>query len=174
MKTIVETERLVLREFSPKDANDMFQLNADPEVIKYTGDPPFTSVNEAEVFLKNYSDYERNGFGRWAVISKQTGEYLGWCGLKLNEQNLVDIGFRFFRNQWGKGFATESARATLKVAFNDLKIDEVIGRASRDNLASVKVLEKLNMKFWKFDDCKGIANSVYYKLNKEQYDLGVG
>ena len=170
MSKIIETERLILREFIDSDAISIYELNSDPEVIRYTGDLPFPSVSDAENFLKDYSDYLRNGFGRWAAISKDREHFLGWCGLKLNEENFIDIGFRFFRKEWGKGYATESAKASLEFGFNHLKLDEIIGRASRENKPSIRVLEKLNMNFLKFDNGEGIENFVYYKLNKTQYN----
>lgn len=169
MKTIIETERLILRELTVSDSEQFFRLNSNPEVLKYTGDSPFLSSSEAEVFLKNYSDYKTNGFGRWAVMAKESNEFLGWCGLKLNEENLIDLGFRFFQKEWGKGYATESAIASLEYGFCHLNINEIIGRAAIENRASVRVLEKLKMNFWKHDNCKGIKNSVYYKMNKKAY-----
>lgn len=169
MKKIIETQRLLLRELNSSDAEQFFNLNSDPEVMKYTGDQPFSSIVEAEAFLKNYRDYELNGFGRWAVISRDSNEFLGWCGLKRNEENWVDLGFRFFKSQWGKGYATESAKASLEVGFENLNIEEIIGRAAKENKASIRVLEKLGMSFWKIDTCKGIENSVYYKISKSQY-----
>ncbi|WP_321297437.1 GNAT family N-acetyltransferase [Marinifilum fragile] len=116
MKVVLETERLRLREFTPKDAQSMFDLNADPEVIKYTGDLPFESVEQAKAFLQNYNDYKKNGFGRWAMITKVENEFIGWCGLKLNEEELIDLGFRVFRNHWNKGYASETAKACVQFA----------------------------------------------------------
>ena len=95
LKKILETSRLILREFKLYDAKKMWKLNKNQGVIKYTGDPHFKSIKEAELFLKNYTDYQKNGFGRWAVLLKNTNEFIGWCGLKLNEDTHVDIGFRF-------------------------------------------------------------------------------
>lgn len=170
MKKIVETNRLILRELNRTDAKQFFNLNANPEVLKYTGDVPFSSISNAESFLKNYTEYKKNGFGRWAVLSKTSGEFLGWCGLKRNEEGDIDLGFRFFQENWGKGYATEAAKACLNIGFNTLHIDEIIGRAAIENIASTKVLEKIGMTFWKKDLCEGIENSVYYKINKTQYN----
>ena len=170
MKKIIESNRLLLRELDISDSEDFYNLNSDPEVLQYTGDNSFSLISDAESFLKNYNDYKINGFGRWAVISKESNDFLGWCGLKLNEEKIIDLGFRFFKIHWGKGYATESAKASLDYGFNNLKIDEIIGRASIENKASVRVLEKLKMNFWKNDSCKGIENSVYYKINKTQYN----
>ncbi len=169
MKTIIETERLALREFKQSDAKVFFELNSNPEVMKYTGDEPFQNLSAAEIFLDLYSDYARNGFGRWAVISKSNGAFLGWCGLKRHADGMVDIGFRFFQHEWGKGYATESAQATLDFGFNSLHLKEIIGRASKQNIGSLRGLEKLKMQFWKYDDCEGIPDSVYYRMDKFQY-----
>ena len=82
MKIILESERLYLREFINSDGLHFYDLNNDFEVLKYTGDESFKSLEEAMDFIKNYSDYKRNGYGRWAVCLKETHEFLGWCGLK--------------------------------------------------------------------------------------------
>ncbi len=169
MNKILETERLLLRELEVSDAKAMFELNSDPEVIRWTGDPPFESEAQVAEFLRNYPDYDRNGYGRWAVIVKESGEFVGWCGLKLNEQNLIDLGYRFFRKDWGKGYATESALASLGYGFLALGMDEIIGRVARENPASVRVLEKIGMTFWKEDACKGIVDSLYYKIDRKEY-----
>jgi len=168
-KSIIKTSRLILREFSTEDAHKIWELNSDPEVIKYTGDPPFESVKNAREFIVNYKEYKKTGFGRWAVINKDSNSFIGWCGLKLNEQNLVDVGFRFFRREWNKGYATEAARACLEYGFMELNLKEIIGRVALENTGSIKVLEKLSMEYWKNDSCKGIENSLYYKISKEQY-----
>jgi ribosomal-protein-alanine N-acetyltransferase len=146
MKIILETPRLILRELSVSDTQDFYDLNSNPNVIKYTGDEAFSSITDAKDFLINYSDYERNGFGRWAVIEKNSRNFLGWCGLKFDGKE-TDIGFRFFEEHWGKGYATESALACLNYGFQELGLSEIIGRAMKENLASIKVLEKIGMKY---------------------------
>ncbi len=154
---------------SEDDAEVFFVLNSNPEVLRYTGDNALASVGEAYVFLKNYKDYEQNGYGRWAVVNKNTELVIGWCGLKLNEENLVDLGYRFFRSNWGHGYATEAASACLEYGFRELDIQEIIGRVAEENKASIRILEKLNMRFWKKDECKGIDDSVYYKLSQSEF-----
>ena len=112
MKIITTTTRLYLREKTADDAENAYLLNLDPDVIKYTGDPPFESIEAARIFLQNYNHYTKYGFGRWAVIDKENDEYLGWCGLKYSaDLNEYDIGFRFFKRHWNKGYATEAAQA---------------------------------------------------------------
>ncbi|PSL89965.1 GNAT family N-acetyltransferase [Elizabethkingia miricola] len=169
MKPILETERLLLRELNPDDAGDFFNLNENPNVIKYTGDKAFQNIDEAREFLGNYQDYRLNGYGRWAVISKVNNEFLGWCGLKYNSStDETDVGFRFFEHYWNKGFATESARACIDYGFKKLNLNTVVGRAMQDNTASVKVLGKLGMKYLRdfdFDGHKG----VIYKIESRDF-----
>ncbi len=170
MKFILETDRLNLKELNASDAQSMFNLNSDQDVIRYTGDPPFKSIDEAKEFLANYSNYKLHGFGRWAVILKETNEFIGWCGLKKHDEGFVDIGFRFFKKYWGKGYASEAAKATLAYGFQTLNFDEILGRSVAENLASIRVLEKLNMQFLKYDTCHGFENSVYYSISKEEFN----
>ncbi len=145
MQLILQTPRLILREFHLEDAENFYELNRNPNVIKFTGDSSFQNISEAEEFLKNYDDYKRNGYGRWAVMEKDSGEFLGWCGLKF-DGNETDIGFRFFEKHWNKGFATESAKACLEYGFNKLNLNEIVGRAMKENIGSHKVLEKIGLK----------------------------
>ncbi|NMH27906.1 GNAT family N-acetyltransferase [Flavobacterium silvaticum] len=145
-KIIAQTSRLYLREFIFKDAQSLFELNNDPLVIQYTGDVAFISLTEAAQFISTYDAYQKTGMGRWAVIRKQDDEFLGWCGLKLENGN-CDIGFRFFRKFWNTGYATEAASKCLEIGLTELKMDEIIGRALKENIASIKVLEKIGLAF---------------------------
>ena len=79
---IITTRRLFMREFLPKDAQGLYLLNADQEVLKHTGDQPFASLAEANEFINTYNHYEIFGMGRWTVIHHSTEAFMGWCGLK--------------------------------------------------------------------------------------------
>lgn len=164
MKTILQTSRLILRELNPTDAKHLFDLNANPKVIQFTGDEPFKNISEAEEFLLNYKDYEINGHGRWAVIKKESQEFLGWCGLKFDGIE-TDIGFRFFEEYWNQGYATESAKACLEFGFNELNLKEIVGRAIKENFASHKVLEKIELQF-SHEIQKENREWVIYKIQK--------
>ncbi len=145
---ILETERLRFREMFPEDAAAMFLLNSDPEVVQYTGDGPFESVEAARIFLMEYRPiYSTNGYARWIMELKSTGEILGWCGLKLHsDKNYTDVGYRLYKNQWGNGYATEGAKACIEYGFSVLKLKSIIAHARKENSASVRVLEKCGMK----------------------------
>lgn len=164
MRTILETERCYLRELSVDDAQAFYDLNADPEVVKYTGDKPFETVAEAKSFLQNYNQYVLYGYGRWAVISKENGLFLGWCGLKFSpDLGEVDLGFRFSRKYWNQGYATETAQASIEYGFNKLNLDKIVGRAMEANIGSVKVLEKVGMEFvgrFEFEKHPGVLYQI--------------
>lgn len=167
MKQILETERCYLREFSVEDAQSFYDLNSDPEVVKYTGDKAFENVQEAKSFLQNYDQYKLHGYGRWAVISKETEEFLGWCGLKyMPKYDAADLGYRFFRKYWNQGYATETAKASIIYGFNNLKLHKIVGRAMKANVGSIKVLEKAEMQYvgeFDFEHHEGVLYEIENK-----------
>ncbi|MFC5269818.1 GNAT family N-acetyltransferase [Adhaeribacter terreus] len=168
-KFILETDRLLLREIGPEDARKMYELNLDPEVIKYTGDPPFESELAAENFIRNYPDYSKNGYGRWLVVRKTDDEILGWCGLKfLPETQETDVGYRFFKKFWGMGYATEAAEACLEYGFKNLGLQTIVARAMHENPASIQVMKKIGMAYWKETDCAH-EPAVCYKITKAEF-----
>jgi ribosomal-protein-alanine N-acetyltransferase len=159
---IIETSRLLMRPFLAEDAAGMFLLNNDPEVIKYTGDLPFESIAHAQDFILNYRNHEKPGHGRLSVLLKSTNEYLGWCGLNLNETtNETDIGFRFQKIYWNQGYATEAATASLQYGFQ-LGLSKIIGRAVKENQASIRVLMKIGMQFEHEFFAHGFTCEQYY------------
>ncbi|MEO1516508.1 MAG: GNAT family N-acetyltransferase [Bacteroidota bacterium] len=160
----LETDRLYLRVFVPSDAQGFYALNADEEVMRYTGDLPFESVEEAGRFIQAYDHYQRHGYGRWTVLDKQTGTYLGFCGLKHHaDKKEVDIGFRLLRQYWGRGLATEAARACLDYGFKEQKMACIVGRAQSENAASLRVLQKLGMRYC-FDFVEDAQDWKHYEL----------
>lgn len=149
MNVILETERLLLRTFTTEDARLIYELNKDPDVTRFTGDP-ITDIAHArqvleQVILPQYVLYNH---GRWAVHAKPSLEFIGWCGLKKRpERNEIDLGYRFLKSTWGKGYATEAAFACIKYAFEKLGLKRIVGRAMPGNIASLKVLEKCGMTY---------------------------
>lgn len=162
----LETERTIMRKLTKEDATHFYTLNLDEEVLKYTGDKPFENLQASVDFLTNYDQYEKYGVGRLAVIDKETSEFLGWCGLKFSEdKNEYDIGFRFYKKHWNKGFATETAKKCLDFGFNKLKIEKIVGRAMTENIGSIKVLEKIGMTLKENFDFEG-QKGVIYELKR--------
>lgn len=170
MNLTINTSRCILRNFLPSDARFLYDLNSDPLVIQFTGDPPFKSENEALLFIQNYSQYQKYETGRLTVLDRQSGEYLGWCGLRFDEAtNMYDLGFRFFRKYWNKGFATETSKAVLNYYFKEKKLKEIYGKAMALNGASVKVLEKVGMKLVKEVDFEGEKALLYVINNNDVF-----
>lgn len=162
MKEIIETERLFLRELNVNDAESFYRLNLDKNVLKYTGDEPFENIENSKEFLEKYNHYEKYGFGRWAVINKENGKFLGWCGLKFTEKrNEYDIGFRFFKKYWNKGYATESAKSCIDYGINKLQLTEILGRTMKENQASIRVLEKIGLEYNRNFDFEGNEGVIY-------------
>ena len=167
MDVVIETDRLLLRRFTGDDALLLYELNLDPEVIRYTHDP-MTSVEHAkkvlnEVILPQYVLYDH---GRWAVHLRSNLEFMGWCGLKyLSETNEVDLGYRFMKKFWGNGYATEAALACIEYGFTRLNLRQIVGRALPGNLASIKVLEKCGMKYLHEEVMHGYLHKTYQVSN---------
>lgn len=149
MHVIIETERLILRRFESGEGQLIYTLNEDPEVTRYTGDPvrDLAHANEVldQVILPQYALYNH---GRWAVHTKPGMEFIGWCGLKYRpERDEVDLGYRFIKSAWGKGYASEAAMASINYGFEKLGLRRIVGRAMPGNIASLKVLEKCGMRY---------------------------
>ncbi len=155
MQVLFESERLYYRNFISEDCEEMFLLNADWDVLKYTGDIEFPSIQDARVFLEAYqiNTYQKFGYGRVVCVVKKTGEILGWSGLKYHPDiDEVDLGYRLHKRFWNMGYATESSIASLKYAYNHLNINQVAAYALAENIASNRVLEKSGFKFFGMAD----------------------
>ena len=148
IRTRLETARLKLRWFTDDDVRIMFDLNSDPEVIKYAESTPTRTLQEAKERLEQgpLSDYGKYGYGRFAVELKETGKVIGFCGIKyLPEINLPEIGYRYLQEYWGRGIGTEAARVCVDFARDDLEIEKLVALIIPENIASIKVAEKLGM-----------------------------
>jgi len=159
---IIETDRLLLRNFTEDDAGLLYELNLDPEVIRYTHDP-IADAEHAKKILRDVilPQYVLYHHGRWAVHLKSDLEFIGWCGLKyLSETNEVDLGYRFRKKFWGKGYATEGGLACIAYGFNQLNLRRIVARALPGNLASVRVLEKCGMKYLQEE----VMQAIFIKL----------
>jgi RimJ/RimL family protein N-acetyltransferase len=156
VRRILETERLIVREFVEDDAEAFFAFNGDPEVMRFTGEEPIAGVEAAREALRSYPDYRERGYGRWAVVRKDDDRVIGFNGLKyLADLDEVDLGYRFRVDCWGRGYATESSRAILDHGFATLGLTRIIGLALPANLASIRVLEKVGMRFEGLCDYEG-------------------
>jgi RimJ/RimL family protein N-acetyltransferase len=167
MNIVIETNRLLLRTFTEDDAALIYELNLDPDVIRYTHDPIKDLAHASEILEKVIiSQYALYNHGRWAVHVKATLEFLGWCGLKyLAELNEIDLGFRFKKEGWGKGYATEAAYASIQYGFEKIGLQRIVARAEIDNIGSWKVLEKCGMTYIGDEEADRYQVKAYEILN---------
>ncbi len=172
MNVIIETNRLLLRTFTEEDAHLLYELNLDPEVIKYTYDP-IKDLDHAkqvleQVILPQYALYNH---GRWAVHLKPGLDpiaigFIGWCGLKfIPLRNEIDLGYRLIKSAWGSGYATEAAHACIRYGFEKLNLKRIIGRAVPENIGSMKVLEKCGMSYLSEGFVDGYLSKTYEIIN---------
>ena len=144
-----ETERLKLREYTKDDAPFIFELMNSEGWLKYIGDRNIKSVEDAKAYIKEkyLPSYDLNGHGAYIVILKSNGKPIGSCGLyKREDLEHPDIGFAFLTEYLGKGYGFESAHAILHYAKETLKITTILGFTLPENIASIKLLEKLGLK----------------------------
>lgn len=155
------------------DAEGMFELDSDQLVHRYLGNIPVKSIEASREIIENIrNQYVERGIGRWAAIEKSSGEFIGWSGLKLNSEqemngriDFYDIGYRLIPRYWGKGYATESAVAALDYAFTALGLKTVVGMAEIENIASIKILQKIGLNYiedFLFED----VMVAWYELSK--------
>ena len=153
MEVFLETERLVLRRFTKADAENLFELDGDPEVMRFLtgGEPTPRDVIENETlpsFLRYHECFE--GFGFWAATEKSTGEFLGWFEFRPVEgggTEEVELGYRLRRSAWGKGYATEGSRALIHKGFTELGVRRVVAQTMAVNVASRRVMEKAGLTY---------------------------
>ena len=177
MKIHIETKRLIIRNMETYDANGVFDLDSDPEVHQFLGNSPIKKMEQAvhsiDFIRKQYIE---NGIGRWAIIDKATNDFIGWTGLKY-EQNLrknlsyYDLGYRLRKKYWGKGIATEAAIESLKYGFSTMNLNEVCAAANINNIASNKILMKIGLCCIETFELDGELHNWYKIMKSEWSDL---
>ncbi len=159
-----ETERLHLRNLSFADLGHFAKLLADPEIMKYSSETP-TPFDQSMRILQNIlADEKKYGFGACAIIHKETKEWIGFCGICWDIENgevTTDFGYSYFKKFWGQGFATESIKACLKHIFQIIPDVTIYSYIERSNIASIRVAEKVGMKFVKEDIYLEVPVYVY-------------
>jgi ribosomal-protein-alanine N-acetyltransferase len=149
----LQTPRLLLREMTPADTPGILALDSDPVVLRYLPNKPISTLTEAYKIIDYIrQQYERNGIGRWAVVSQDTGAFIGWCGLKLVDDsevngrtNYYDIGYRLLAKYWGLGYASEAAQTSMRYALEVMKLPVVNATVMHDNQTSRRILEKIGL-----------------------------
>lgn len=161
---VLETERLGLREFASGDADTLHAVLGDPEVMRYSVTGARTRAEVEDGIRAFQEGYRRDGFGFWAVIDKTTKLPIGFCGLKpldIDGVSEIELGYRLARAYWRRGLATEIAGATCRYAFDNLGLNRIVAAIDATNRASLRVAEKLGMRYWRPFIYQGIPLDVY-------------
>jgi ribosomal-protein-alanine N-acetyltransferase len=159
----IETQRLLLRMFRPEDLDELARLFSDPLVVRYVGDGQVVSKEETARALQSIiKHWQTHGFGRWAAVDKQTGEFVGFGGLR-SLFGTPEVVYHLATAHWGKGLATELGRASLRFGFEDRHFDRIVAIAKPLNTASLHVMEKLGMHYEK--------QARYYDIDVVEYAI---
>jgi ribosomal-protein-alanine N-acetyltransferase len=150
IETILDTERLVLRLAALGDAAFILRLLNEPSFLRFIGDRKVRTTADAERYIgeRLIASYERNGFGLWVVERQDAPGPIGICGLvKRDALPDADIGFAFLPEFWGRGYALESAAGVKRHAFDVLQLPRLLAITNPDNVASIRIVEKLGLLF---------------------------
>jgi len=171
VKPMIETERLLLRPFQLEDLEALAAINGDPQVMRYIGNGlPATREQTAESLNFIIEHEKQYGFSMWAAWYKQTNSLIGLCGLiHLDGTAEVEVGYRLALDHWGKGLASEGARASLRYGFQELGLDRIVAVVQPGNVASRHVIEKIGLKYEK-DASYYNADVRYYGIGREAYE----
>ncbi len=190
MQVFLETARLTLRRFTAADEDNLFELNSDPEVMRFLtgGRPTPRDVVRTRIIPSFLAYYERfEGFGFWAAEEKATAQFVGWFHFRPPlpdasppgwlADGQLEIGYRLRRSAWGKGYATEGSRALIDRGFVESGVQRVVAETTVDNRASRRVLEKSGLTLLgtfagagleAFDD--GELDCVEYALTRADWE----
>ncbi len=149
MKHVLETPRLLLRQWNMNDVEAAFKIYGDPTVMHYIGkgvsDPTPEVTHQKLARIMNH--YVRYGFGLWAMVETSSGEIVGTCGLKQLDGGLhVELSYHIRHDRWGMGYATEGARACVQFGFKTLGLHRIVAVTNPNHQASIHVLEKTGLR----------------------------
>lgn len=147
---LLETERLILRRFTEADAANLYELDNDPDVMRFiNGGIPTSRTIIQDVLLPAFLRYDAQnpGYGFWAATEKSTGEFLGWLSFRPTGSHPAEIalGFRLRKAVWGKGYAAEGSKALMRKGFTEMGVQRVVATTYEDNIQSRRVMEKIGM-----------------------------
>ncbi|MFA6915327.1 MAG: GNAT family N-acetyltransferase [Parachlamydiales bacterium] len=181
--TIIESERLVLRQWCEKDLELFAELNADPRVMEFF--PATWTREESNTSLQSAHDHiEKYGWGKWAVFLIETGEFIGRIGLEEVDFEAsfspnIELGYRLAYKHWGKGYASEGAKAALGYGFKQFHFNEIVAFTPIHNLRSQIVMKRIGMQHDPKDDFNHpklpkehrLSRHVLYRLTLSEYNM---
>ena len=180
---LLETERLVLRQFTMSDVDNLAGLDADPEVMRFiSGGLPTSRDETKNILLPEFMAWYRRpeGYGCWAADEKATGVFAGWFRFHPRHggpAGEIVLGYRLRQPAWGKGYATEGSRALIRKGFTELGARRIVAETMAVNLASRRVLEKAGLNFvrtfhqpWPYQVDGRELGDVEYALSKDEWE----
>ena len=162
---ILETERLILREFEVEDTDDLFEVLGDPLAMLFYP-APFSRTEVEDWIWRNRARYDDVGFGMWAMLRKHSGELIGDSGCFMRELDgdmQCELGWHVRREFWGNGYASEAAQHCIDYAFSRLGMTQVVALIRPENRSSCRVAEKNGMTCERLIFWRGYDHSVYVK-----------
>ncbi|OHE74695.1 MAG: hypothetical protein A2007_02950 [Verrucomicrobia bacterium GWC2_42_7] len=176
----IETKRLLLRTWEQGDDGTLYQINQDPKVIEFV--PPL-SMEQTKKFIVSCNDHsDKLGYTIWATCLKETAELIGFIGLRsvsweAHFTPAVEIAWRLGSQHWGKGYATEGAKASLAIGFNKYNLNKIVSFTVPKNIRSIRVMEKIGMHRVKDGDFAHpklspdhpLSKHVLYEINREDF-----
>lgn len=169
----IETRRLLLRPFNLADLDDLARLFGDAAVMRYLGVEGGQTLtrDETQAALEIFiAGWRERGFDRWAARLKATQEMIGLCGLRLLD-DMPELVYALRKENWGQGFAAEAARACLRFAFEELRLERVVAVTRPGNVASQRVLEKIGMRYEREAQYYGV-DTLGYALTRAEFRAG--
>ena len=164
---LLETNRLIIEYFNNSDISDWAEIESDADVRQFV-DGKILSLKEAGEYVEmNIRQYQTHGYGRYAVCLKDNKKLIGMCGF-LNEPYGIDFGYRYSKDSWGKGLGFEAAKEVLEYGYSELRLEKVLGLTAKQNLCSIRILEKLGFKFeekFLFNNTKALR----YSFTRNQF-----
>lgn len=144
----IETERLLLRPWTLGDGQAWFDILREPDILQYFPNPEPPERVKAEAYITHHlAHWTQYGYGHWAIVTPGDGRIIGWCGLEhLSELDEVEVAYLLSRGAWGRGYASEAARAAIEFGFEKAGVPGIIGLVDPENHASIRVLEKCGLR----------------------------
>jgi ribosomal-protein-alanine N-acetyltransferase len=161
----LRTPRLLLRPWTPQDAPTLLEILQEPDIFKYFPPSPPPTLEGVQRYVSHHlAHWQERGYGHWAVADQPGGRPAGWCGLEyLPETGETEVAYLLSRSVWGRGYATEAARAALRFGFQEAGLEGIIGLVHQGNLASIRVLEKCGLRF--------VDRKVYFGMELCRYRI---
>jgi RimJ/RimL family protein N-acetyltransferase len=158
----IRTSRLLLRPWEPQDAEAWFGILQEDGILRYFPNPKPPPRHKADAYIAHHLEqWAEYGYGHWAVVMQDDNRVVGWNGLEyLPELGETEVAYLLSKTVWGRGYASEAARAAIEYGFGTVGLQQIIGLVHQDNVASISVLEKCGLgfadrlKLWGMEMCR--------------------